>query len=467
MKIRRRRTARRLENIRRRRLAKLELLETRRVLAVGFSPAIDLGTGLGQNFGLESADIDSDGDADLLAASRTSVQLTWYDNDGSGGFTQNAVATNSSGANTAHAVDMDLDGDQDIVVSSLFDDKVAWLENDGSQGFTERIITTSLDGAFDAAVADYDGDGDLDVVATASTGFNGSPDYRSIAFFENDGSFNFTKSIFNNTQSQPGYVVAADVDQDGDTDVVSSAFGFGDLRWYENDGAGNFTDHILAGAGNVSGLVVEDIDQDGDVDFVTSQSSSITFWENDGSQGFSTSTLASGLGGITSVTTGDMNGDSQTDLLYTAPFIKEMGWFENDGSQNFTKQVVATTADVDGPARAIAFDADGDGDQDIAWSDFSEDSGLVAWNESLGVVPVANDAVFNVDENSAATSSVGTVTATNPDPGETLTYTITAGNMFGAFSINGATGEITVNNAGALDFETTPVFNLTVPGGRQ
>lgn len=65
-------------------------------------------------------------------------------------------------------------------------------------------------------------------------------------------------------------------------------------------------------------------------------------------------------------------------------------------------------------------------------------------------------------ENSTAGTLVGLVNASDPDVGQTLTYAITAGNTNNAFAIDPATGAVTVANAAALDFETAPVFNLTV-----
>ncbi len=73
--------------------------------------------------------------------------------------------------------------------------------------------------------------------------------------------------------------------------------------------------------------------------------------------------------------------------------------------------------------------------------------------------PVVTPDTFSIPENSVNGTVVGTVVATDPEP---FTYAITAGNTGGAFAINSATGEITVNATAALDFEVTPSFALTV-----
>ena len=74
---------------------------------------------------------------------------------------------------------------------------------------------------------------------------------------------------------------------------------------------------------------------------------------------------------------------------------------------------------------------------------------------------IANQS-FAVNENSANGAIVGTVAASDPDAGQALTYQITAGNASGAFAIDASTGQITVANGAALDYETTPAFTLTV-----
>jgi len=76
--------------------------------------------------------------------------------------------------------------------------------------------------------------------------------------------------------------------------------------------------------------------------------------------------------------------------------------------------------------------------------------------------PVVSAATFSLAEGSANGTSVGTVSATDPDSDDTLAFSIISGNTGGAFAINAATGAITVANSTALDFETNPVFTLTV-----
>jgi len=80
----------------------------------------------------------------------------------------------------------------------------------------------------------------------------------------------------------------------------------------------------------------------------------------------------------------------------------------------------------------------------------------------LAYAPVSGN-TFSLTENSANSTVVGTLSATDGDAGTTFSdWTITGGNTGGAFAINASSGQITVANRAAVDFETTPVFTLTV-----
>lgn len=78
--------------------------------------------------------------------------------------------------------------------------------------------------------------------------------------------------------------------------------------------------------------------------------------------------------------------------------------------------------------------------------------------------PVANDVSFDIAAGAANTTLVGTYGATDADAGQSLTYSITAGNGTGdgAFEIDPMSGAITVKDSTQLDFVVTPTFTLTV-----
>ena len=64
-----------------------------------------------------------------------------------------------------------------------------------------------------------------------------------------------------------------------------------------------------------------------------------------------------------------------------------------------------------------------------------------------------------VDENQAIGASIGTIQATGEGD---LSFSITSQTPAGALAINATTGELTVANASAFDFETNPVVNATI-----
>ncbi|MGH9459365.1 MAG: beta strand repeat-containing protein [Thermoanaerobaculia bacterium] len=76
--------------------------------------------------------------------------------------------------------------------------------------------------------------------------------------------------------------------------------------------------------------------------------------------------------------------------------------------------------------------------------------------------PVVTGATFAIDENTANATNVGTPVTATDDEGDGITWAITGGNTGGAFAIGAASGQITVANSGALDYETTASFALTV-----
>jgi 3-phytase len=91
-------------------------------------------------------------------------------------------------------------------------------------------------------------------------------------------------------------------------------------------------------------------------------------------------------------------------------------------------------------------------------------------NATVNKAPTLNPTSFSfsINENSVFNTSVGTVTATDTDSGDKLTFAIASGNTDingngkTPFAIDIKTGEIKVNDPNDLDFETNSIFNLKV-----
>ena len=137
----------------------------------------------------DAADMDGDGDMDVLSASHEDDKIAWYENtDGQGTFsTQKTITTQADTARSVYAADMDGDGDMDVLSASYTDNKIAWYENTDGQGTfsTQKTITTQADDATSVYAADIDGDGNLDVL---SASYNDD----KIAWYENTQTTNFT-----------------------------------------------------------------------------------------------------------------------------------------------------------------------------------------------------------------------------------------------------------------------------------
>jgi len=177
-----------------------------------------------------SADLDSDGDMDVLSASQN--RIDWYKNtDGFGNFSDTMNISASGFTRSVNAADLDGDGDMDVISVSLFDDKIAWYENlDGMGNFSsEKIITTTTDVPYSIYPVDLDGDGDLDILSA----YFGDDKVR---WFENaDGSGNFFQGItITDSANGANSVFAADLNGDGNMDVLSASSGDNKVAWYEN-----------------------------------------------------------------------------------------------------------------------------------------------------------------------------------------------------------------------------------------
>ncbi|WP_163834106.1 FG-GAP-like repeat-containing protein [Spartinivicinus ruber] len=314
---------------------------------------------------LTSADIDGDGDLDVIFAGRGDDTVGWFENtDGLGTFgPENVINNAQDSVQNAVAADIDGDGDLDVVTASNLDDTIAWFENtDGLGTFgPENTISNTQDGAENVTIGDVDGDGDLDVV-TASTLDD------TIAWFENtDGLGTFgPENIINNAQDGARWVTTADIDGDGDLDVITTAdnaFAFqpGVIAWFENtDGLGTFGPENTIDTTFTLYLnaLAEDIDGDGDLDVIVPDFSSdrVVWFENtDGAGGFGPkNVIGINLDGANTVAAADFDGDGDLDIGSSSHFDDRIAWFENQSIDSTTPNTPLTFSAVNGNAIVVS-----------------------------------------------------------------------------------------------------------------
>ncbi len=325
-----------------------------------------------------AADVDGDGDMDILSASYAADAITWYENDGHETVTAHPITTDADGAESVFAADMDGDGDMDVLSASYNDDKIAWYENTGFGSFVDHTITTLADGALEVLAADVDGDGDIDVLSASAK------DDR-IAWYENDGHEQFEPHTIAVDANTPYSIATTDVDGDGDIDVLSASFDDDTIAWYENDGQGHFSAHtITTSADGAQSVRAADIDGDGDTDVVSASSrdNTIAWYENDGAQAFTKRNVSTSVYRPTCIFVGDVDGDGDLDVLSGSvgsnAGYATVAWHENSGEEGFVRHTISRAS----VTRSVhAADLDGDGDPDVLSA--SQHANGVRWYEQI------------------------------------------------------------------------------------
>ena len=361
-------------------------------------------------FSVYAADLDGDGDADVLSASRTDDKIAWYENLGGGVFgPQQVITTAASDAWSVYAADLDGDGDIDVLSASSADGEIAWYENLGSGSFGSQQIITSLAGAARSVYAtDLDGDGDTDVLS-ASYGDD------KIAWYENLGGGSFgTQQVITDLADGAHSVYATDLEGDGDADVLSASFGDGKIAWYENLGGGAFGAQqvITTDASSAYSVYATDLDGDGDADVLSASGNNrIAWYENLGGGAFGTQQVITTVVNTPyCVFATDLDGDGDADVLSASANDDKIAWYENLGGGTFgTQQVITDLADI---ARSVyATDLDGDGAADVLSA--SADDNKIAWYDNLIPPDTDKDSLSDIQEDS---NDNGIVDAGETDP---------------------------------------------------
>jgi hypothetical protein len=319
--------------------------------------------GFSYPYGIAAGDLDGDGDLDISSADcKTNDSIYWFENDGTGNFTQHFVQKNDPERLERHALgDVNNDGNLDIVIVKNLRGHLVWFENNGTpkdgQLWERHVITTDLPGAYDVALADVDRDGDLDVAASSWILGN------QFSWFENNGSPSngpWKKHIIEDNVDETRTMRAADFDRDGDVDFLGviamnpivdkneqKIFNPGYIVWYERlnlKGTIKFKRHEIAHAIRPLHGEPADMDGDGDMDVVMAMGMAAPIERRD---------------------------------------THHVLWYENTGKFNDHWPTHIVSELFSDGFEAVAHDLDGDGDMEIVATSWRT-PGRVAWFDHAG-----------------------------------------------------------------------------------
>jgi hypothetical protein len=228
--------------------------------------------------GLIQADVDDDGKLDLLATSAQptapfSESLAWYrvpQNVRGSQRWERFIFAKADAPGLTHYLgvgDVNGDGRLDAATGAKGGPSAtsqgewfAWWQqgDDPEQAWTRHPISDSEPGATNIHPADMNGDGRLDFVASRGHG-------RGVIWFEAPA---WKRHDIDAEIKEPHSLVAIDLDDDGDVDVATCAYGDKLAVWYQNDGKGTFTRHLIGENQEAYDIRAVDMDVDGDLDLL-------------------------------------------------------------------------------------------------------------------------------------------------------------------------------------------------------
>lgn len=281
--------------------------------------------------------------------------------------------------------DLDADGDIDMIIGSI-DENPFYVENIGTSSnpqFAPGTDIFSNIGELDAEIAvfhDLDNDGDLDMISGGFSGLN---------LFDNTGNqnnpeFTHIAGFFTGLNDGMNPVPdLADLDADGDLDMVVGFSESGEVKIYENIGTSEVAEfsesqmYVVSDVGLFAYPTFADLDNDDDFDLIVGRDG-LGFWyfENVGTPESASwqneSGIFNGIGNLAYFNSpgfADLNGDNTFDMVF-GNAAGPLSCFFNAGTPENpvweeNTSLFGGVLDPGGASNPFVFDYDGDGDLDM------------------------------------------------------------------------------------------------------
>lgn len=379
------------------------------------------GGALGSAVHLATADLDGDGDQDILSVNNNAT-ISIRSNDGTGQFFPLADQAIAYVPSALTLGDVDGDGDVDLaLVGGPSVNSAGYYTvylNNGQGVFTS--LGNNYVGGWPTAVglADLDGDSDLDLVYSVDTRYGYA--------LRNNGAGIFGGNTGPVLLGQFGTRVAAgDIDNDGDIDLIGLDNNVNQVTFRVNLGQMAFTTPApVSVSANPQQLRVADLDKDGDLDLLTlglttsstgyAYSLSVRLGSGTGSfSGPASLTLTGLVDMVRDIRLTDVEGDGDPDLLLTSGAGISI-WL-NNGSGAFS---AGATVALYAPSVFSTTDIDGDGDVDMLASYYGNIGNLAVFRNGVAApVPYTVTAVGPVPNTTAPRMASVTATFSTPMSG--------------------------------------------------
>ncbi|MCD4731491.1 MAG: FG-GAP-like repeat-containing protein, partial [Bacteroidales bacterium] len=334
--------------------------------------------------GIFVADFNNDGNKDIVSASVDANDIAWWENQPGDSITweKQIVDDNFIGAIYVSAADVDGDSLSDILGAAYDGNEIAWWHNEGGNPiqWTKQTIESNFNDAHEIMAYDVDQDNDMDILGV-SAGLN------TIAWFENDGSYpvQWIKHIVDNNFAGARSVDAGDLDGDGDIDLAGAALLSNEITWWRNDGGSpiQWTEFTINSNFTYSHKVhIVDIDLDNDLDILgTAYSSGISWWRNDGGDTIIwEKQIVTGFSSAVIAWAVDINQDTDYDIISSYQGSGRVILFNNEGNNTLNWDLQYIDVTLAGAWPLYYGDLDNDNDIDIVCG--GRDENEIRWYEN-------------------------------------------------------------------------------------
>jgi hypothetical protein len=326
---------------------------------------------------LALADIDGDHKLDAFVLDGTAASVSVLLGAGAGTFTAKHDAATGTLPHTLAIADFDGDGIPDAATANQTANSVSVLRGHHDGTLAARLDTTAgIMNPTAVVAADFTSDGKPDLVVA-----NGS-DQRALQVLVGNGDGTFTAGARISLGTEIAQLVAADLDGNGQLDVVAATGPYGYVEVFPSNGDGTFQSPFAYGVSyGAPSVGTGDFDGDGHLDVAVVSSSTTV---SPGYRGYVAVLHGNGDGTLgapayyaagwqpEAIAIGDLDGDGKLDCAVADVANNSTSVLRGNGDGTFKPMEVHAAGAS--PTGVAIGDIDGDGKPDVVTANFGADA---------------------------------------------------------------------------------------------